>query len=94
MYARGKGSDETAHMHRLVGILHAGHSNFWTYEPECNKNLKIDFKLSLLGNFACLFCHLIFFKSNFLEKFFQLYYQIVKFGPNCFQRLSADNTSR
>ena len=50
----------------------------------------------------------IFFNTNFFEKFFQEYHQSVKqfgssqapqnvgpdLGPNCLQRLSADDTSR
>ena len=65
------------------------------------------FRVSLL--FACwailhAFCRLlIFFKIIFFEKFFWEHYQSVKWfgtrsgptlGPNCLQRLSADNKSR
>ena len=45
-------------------------------------------------------CLLIFFKIDFLEKFYQNYHQSVKhfvgpdLGPNCLQKLSADGTSR
>ena len=57
-----------------------------------------------------LFCHLlIFFKINFFKKFFQEYHQSVSnsldpdqgqhfvgpdLGPNCLQRLLADDTRR
>ena len=52
--------------------------------------------LCLLGNFACFFVVRWFF----LQKIFQEYHQSVKqlgssgFGPNCLQRLSADDASR
>ena len=57
--------------------------------------------------FCFLLCRLlIFFKINFFKTFFQKYHQIVKhldpeqaghvvrpdLGPNCLQRLSADDT--
>ena len=56
----------------------------------------------LLGNFAC-FCRplIFFFKFNFFENFFREYHQSVKhfgsrsdLGLNCFQRLTADDTSK
>ena len=58
----------------------------------------------MLGNFSCFCCRLpTFFKINLYQKFFQEHYQSVKqvgsrfcgpdLGPNCLQRLSADNTS-
>ena len=62
------------------------------------------------GKFFMLFCRLqIFFKIIFFEKFFQEYHLSVKqigsrsgptffvgpdLGPNCLQRLSADDTRR
>ena len=53
------------------------------------------FKFLPPGKLFMLFCHMIFFKIHFLEKFFQEYYQIVQqFGPNFLQRLSADDTRR
>ena len=57
-----------------------------------------------LGNFPWCFCRLLIFpKSTFSKKFFQEYLQNVKqfgcrsgltkcLGPNCLQRLSADDT--
>ena len=61
-----------------------------------------------MGNFSFFFTVLIFFKINFLEKFFQDYNQSVNnldpdktqhfvgpdLGPNCLQRISAEDTSR
>ena len=61
------------------------------------------FNLLPPGKFFMLFCHLlIFFKINFFEEFFQEYHQCQTvwiqtrpdLGPNCLQRLSADNTRR
>ena len=51
------------------------------------------------GKFFMLFCRLlIFYKINFIEKFFQEYHLSVKqigfLGPICLQRLSADDTRR
>ena len=62
----------------------------------------------MLGNFNVRCRLLIFFKVNFFEKFFREYQQDVNsldpdqaqhfvgpdLGPNCLQRLSADDTSR
>ena len=58
----------------------------------------------MLGNFACFFiiCGFFSFLIYFLENVFQEYHQSVKqfgsrsgpTGPNCLQRLSADNKSR
>ena len=60
----------------------------------------------MLGNFAVFFCLLlIFFKINLFKKFFEEVIRVSKqfgyrtgltfvmsdLGPNCFQRLSADN---
>ena len=61
--------------------------------------------LCMLGNFSCnafkICCLLLnFFKINFFEKFFQEHYQSVSnaldpdLGPNCMQRLSADDKVR
>ena len=62
--------------------------------------------LCMLGNFTCFCCRqLTFLKISFLKKIFQDHYQSVKqfgsrsgptfvrpdMGPNCLQRLSADN---
>ena len=63
--------------------------------------------LCMLGNFSSFFCRLLhfFFKINFFKKFFLERYQSVKrfgsrsdgryvssdLGPNCLQRLSADD---
>ena len=62
-----------------------------------------------MGNVLCFLSSADFFKVNFFEKFFQEHYQSVKqfldpdqarhfvgpdLGPNCLQRLSADNTRR
>ena len=59
----------------------------------------------LLGNYACFFCRLlIFFKINFFKTSFRntikvsnslIQKKIVPdLGPNCLQKLSADDTSR
>ena len=52
--------------------------------------------LCLLGNFSCFLSSADFFIVNFLEKFFQGPEQNVgpDLGPNCLQRLSADDTCR
>ena len=57
--------------------------------------------LCMLGNFSCFCCRLLtFFKIILFEKFFQEHYQSDErfgsrsgpdLGPNCFQRLSADD---
>ena len=55
--------------------------------------------ICMLGNFSCFSCHLLtFFKINFYKKFFQEHCESVKkfrsrLGPNCLQRLSADDKS-
>ena len=64
----------------------------------------------MLGNFACFLSSVVvfcFFKINFFEKFFLEFLQNVSLnpelarqnvgpdlGPNCLQKLSADDTSR
>ena len=62
----------------------------------------------ILGNFACFFYLLMFFKFNFFEKFFHEYHQSVKnldpdqaqhfvgpdLGPKCLQKLPADDTCK
>ena len=50
----------------------------------------------MLGNFSSFCCRLLtFFKINFFKKFIKKYYEGFKFytlGPNCLQRLSADDS--
>ena len=74
----------------------------WTYVilvSPCDS----DNGLCMLGNyFPCFCCHLlIFFIISFFKKFFQEHYQSFNglntdqdLGPNCLQRLSADDKSR
>ena len=62
----------------------------------------------MLGNFSCFYCRLLtFFKINFFKKFFQDAIRVSNgldpdqdrrsvgpdLGPNCLQRLSADDNS-
>ena len=73
------------------------------------RNLLIRHKLSMLGNFACLFVVCWFFsKSTFSKKNFRNIIRVSNsldpdqnrhsvgpdLGPNCLQRQSADDTSR
>ena len=48
------------------------------------------------GKFCMLFCRLLifFFLLNLFEKFFQEHFVGPDLGPNCLQRLSADDTCR
>ena len=53
--------------------------------------------------FSCFYCCLLFLEINFFKNFFQKHYQSVKIvwtkidpdlGPNCLQKLSADDNGR
>ena len=87
-------------------ILRSRHDADWFISFTFSKYLEVIF--CLLSIFLCFFCPLlIFFRINFFEKFFQEYHQSVNsldpdqvlhffrpdLGPNCLQKLSADDTS-
>ena len=68
--------------------------------------MSIGSTLCLLGNFACIFVVYFFFQNDlFLKNSFRTAIRLSNsldpdqsvgpdLGPNCFQRLSADDTSR
>ena len=79
------------------------------YSPYLKLYVVLTLTLCMPGNFACFFCRLqIFLKLTFSKKYFRNTIRVLNsldadqaqhfagpdLGPNCLQRLSADDKSR